>query len=75
MFSLRLHLHVQADQSRHAGRCQQRETAIVGIEPVTEMPEHDLGRWFQPALLNGPVGGGMAHGATLVAWDRLRVTL
>jgi len=41
------------------------ETAKVRIEPITKMPKHDFGRGFQPALLDGPVGGGMAHGAPL----------
>ena len=29
------------------------------------MPEDDLGGRLQATLLDGPVGGGMAHGVTL----------
>ena len=41
-----------------------RKAAEIRIVAVTKMPEHDLGRGLQPALLDGPVGGVMAHGAT-----------
>ena len=39
-----------------------RKTAEIRVVPVAEKPEHDLGGRLQPALLDGPVGGGVAHG-------------
>ena len=49
------------------------ETAVVRVEPVTQVPEHDLGGGLEPALLDGPVGGGMAHGAALPVGETTRV--
>ena len=39
-----------------------RETAEIRVVPIAEKPQNDLGGRSQPALLDGPVGGGMAHG-------------
>ncbi len=39
------------------------EAAVVGVVPVAEVPEDKLGRRRQPALLDRPVGGTVAHGA------------
>ena len=41
-----------------------RETAEVRVVAIAEKPQHDLGGRLQPALLDGPVGGGVAHGKT-----------
>ena len=49
------------------------EAAVVRVEPVAEVPEHDLGRGLQPALLDGPVGGLVAHGAGLRGAGAMRV--
>ncbi len=49
------------------------KAAVVGVEPVAEVPEHDLGRGLQPALLDGPVGGLVAHGAGLRGAGAMRV--
>lgn len=38
-----------------------RETPVIRVVPVAEMPEDELGRRRQPALLDRPVGGTMAH--------------
>jgi hypothetical protein len=38
-----------------------REAAVVWIVPVAEMPEHDLDRRLEAALLDGPVRGAMSH--------------
>ena len=40
-----------------------REAAEVGVVPVAEEPKHDLGGGFEPALLDGPDGCFVAHGA------------
>jgi len=50
-----------------------RETPVIRIEAVAEMPEHDLGRGLKASLLDGPVGGSMAHGANLRAGLRTRL--
>lgn len=34
--------------------CLRRKAAEVGVEAVAEVPEHDRGRWLQPALFDGP---------------------
>jgi hypothetical protein len=39
------------------------ETPVIWVVPVAEMPEDDLGRRRQPALLDRPVGGTMAPSA------------
>ena len=39
-----------------------RETAEILVVPVAQIPQHDLGCRLQPALLDGPVGGGVAYG-------------
>ncbi len=44
-----------------------REAAEVGVVPVAQEPEHDLGGRFQPALLDGPDSCLVAHGAALHA--------
>ena len=41
--------------------CLRRETAKIRVVPVAGKPQHDLGGRLQPALLDGPVGGGVAH--------------
>src|SRR6056297_1424678 len=43
------------------------EAPEVRVEPVAEVPEHDLRRRLQPALLDRPVGGSVAHEVTLRA--------
>ena len=43
------------------------EATEVGVEPVAKMPEHDLRRRLQPALLDGPEGGLVANGTALRA--------
>ena len=50
-----------------------RKAAVIRVEPVAQMPEHDLGRRLQPALLDGPVGGLVAHGAGLRGAGAMRV--
>ena len=42
-----------------------RETPVIRVMPVAEMPEDELGRRRQPALLDRPVGGSMAHSAAV----------
>src|SRR6056297_699137 len=42
-----------------------RETAKVWIVAIAQMPENDFRRRLEPPLLYSPIGGGMAHGATL----------
>jgi len=49
------------------------KAAIVRVEPVTEMPEYDLGRGLQSPLLDSPICGSMAHGATLPVGEATRV--
>lgn len=44
-----------------------RETAEIRVMPVAQKPQHDLGGGLQPALLDGPVCGVVAHGAALRA--------
>gem|GEM_PF-5617044 len=39
-----------------------RKTAEIRVVSVAEKLQLDLGGRLQPALLNGPVGGGVAHG-------------
>lgn len=41
------------------------KAAVVWVVLVTQMPKHDLGGGFQPALQDGSVGSLMAHGAAL----------
>lgn len=42
-----------------------REAPVIRVVPVAEMPEDELGRRRQPALLDRPVGGAMAHSAAV----------
>ncbi len=44
-----------------------REAAEVGVVPVAEKPQHDLGGRLQPALLDRPDGCLVAHDAALRA--------
>ena len=44
-----------------------RKAAEVRVVPVAQKPQHDLGGRLQPALLDGPDGCLVAHGATLRA--------
>src|SRR5579871_5550611 len=38
-----------------------RETAMVGMIAIAEVPEHDFCGRLETALLDRPIGGGMAH--------------
>jgi hypothetical protein len=50
-----------------------REAAKVRVEPVAKMPEHDFGGGLQPALLDSPIGGVVAHCADLREGGAMRV--
>ena len=43
------------------------KAAEIRIVPVAQKPKHDLGGRLQPALLDGPDGRFVAHGADLRA--------
>ena len=42
-----------------------RETPEIRVVPIAEIPEHQLGHGAQPALLDCPVGGLVAHSAAV----------
>ena len=54
-------------RDRHLGIMGQtglrRKTPEIGIVPIAQKPEHDFCGWFEPALLDGPDGCFVAHGA------------
>ncbi len=47
-----------------------REAPVVRVVPIAEMPEDELGRRRQPALLDRLVGGSMAHSAAVTVRRR-----